>query len=436
MDRRRVYAALTCGLVALSSLLIAPPASAQVQTAEPAVLTIGWWWKDARAEQVDFQGNRVVVDSPSPFCPTVSGGLGGVPGTCAEQRAPVEIRGGDYDEPHMLSGLGFDVSYLTPGSEVFEFKLTLLEAEARCNDGPDEGEECTPATSEGDYVEATDPYGPVDERRVKACLLTQIFGDADGRPYDEVPTYDCPDDAPTAQRKEIEAVDEGDTDGVDHVWTFDLTAYAEEWAEEFTVATSIMLVGEPPEQTGEDDNWRVVFAGPRVKRGIVAKLRYEPAEIDVPTFAPPPSTGGSDFGGGSSFTDTGGTSTTDFGGGDTTGGSVPSTDASPSPGAAPATDLAAEEAPAIESMPAYMWLAIIAGIIGFTLVRQAVVESTTGIRPDGVLAKIHALNAQRRGIDAAQIPGEHGAFEGAATVAGALGHRLAALKSKLPFGRK
>ncbi|MDQ4065708.1 MAG: hypothetical protein M3161_06645, partial [Actinomycetota bacterium] len=409
------------------------------QTAEPAVLTIGWWWKDAQSEVVDIQGNQVSVDTPSPFCPHAPGSLGAAPGTCAEQRFPVEIRGGDYDEPHMLSGLGFDLSFLTPGSEVFEFKLTLLEAEGGCKDGPDQGTDCTPGSSEGDHIEATDPIGPVDERRVRACLLTQIFGDADGRPYDEVPNYDCPDGAPTAKRKEIKAVDEDDSDGVDHVWTFDLTPYAQEWAEAFSVTTNIMLTGVPPKETGEDDNWRVVFAGPRVERGIVTRLKYEPAEIEVPPTVPPTTTGGgSTFtGAGSTFTGGTGSPTTDFGSGDVTGGGTPTTDATPEPGANPGTDLASGEGPAIEGMPAYMWLAILAGLIGFTMFRQVVIEQTTGIRPDGVLAKIHALNAQRRGIDAAELAAESGGvLTGLGTIAGALGHRLSGLKSKLPFGRE
>ncbi len=204
MHRRRLYAGSICAVVAFSSLLIAPPATAAPQTAEPAVLTIGWWWKDAQSEERDIQGNKVTVDTPSPFCPTVPGQLGAVPGACAEQRFPVEIRGGDYEEPHMLSGLGFDLSYLTPGSKVFKFTMTLLEAESGCYDGPDEGTECTPGApgADGDHVQHTDPIN-IEGKTVKACLLTQIFGDADGRPYREVPTYTCPNDAPVAERKEF-----------------------------------------------------------------------------------------------------------------------------------------------------------------------------------------------------------------------------------------
>lgn len=311
MISRRLAIACSVALVAASVFAFAPPAQAAQQTAEPALLNLGWWWKDAQSESRDIGGNTVEVGTSSPFCPSAPGSLGEVPGACAAGRFPVEIRGGEYEEPHMLSGLGFDLSYLTPGSEVFKFELKLLEAEAGCYDGNDADDECTPGTSEGDHIENTDPIGPVDERGVKACLLTQIFGDADARPYREVPDYECPSDAPVATRKEIKAVDKDDDDGFDHIWTFDLTDYAQEWAEAFTIATNIMLVGDEPRQPQQNDTWRVVFAGPRAEKGIQAKLVYEPGEIAPPPPPPPP--------GGTTGGFTGSTSTTSFGGGTTTG---------------------------------------------------------------------------------------------------------------------
>lgn len=437
MIPRRFALACSVALIAASIVTFAPPALAAPQTAEPALLNLGWWWKDAESREENIGGNTVEISTPSPFCPAIPGSLGEVPGACATGRFPVEIRGGDYEEPHMLSGLGFDLSYLTPGSEVFKFELKLLEAESGCYDGNDQGDECTPATSEGDHVENTDPVGPVDDRGVKACLLTQVFGDADGRPYREVPNYECSDGAPIATRKEIKTVDpETDNDEVDHIWTFDLTAYAQEWAQAFTVATNIMLVGAPA-QDGEpgdtQDSWRVVFAGPRAEKGIRAKLVYEPGEIAAPPPPPPP-------GGTGGFT---GTGTTSFGGGTTTGPSFGGTTGTetggdtggeePAPAASPGLETAGAEVPPIEGMPAYMWLALLAGIVGFAMVRQVVIESATGIRPNGVLARIHALNAERRGLDAAAaaVAGPS-PLAGFATVGRAIGERFSSLISKLP----
>jgi hypothetical protein len=430
LDRRRLTAALSSvALIAALLLALVPaPALAAQQTAEPAVLTLGWWWKDARTEERDINGNKVVIDTPSPFCPSVPGQLGSIPGACAEGRFPVEIRGGEYEEPNMLSGIGFDLSYLTPGSTVTKFTMTLLEAEAGCYTR--DGEPTTqPNPEQGDHCESTNPIGPVDERQVQACLIPEIFGDAEARPYNEVPRYLCSGSDPIAERKEIKAVDKSDADGMDHIWTFDLTSYAQQWAETFTVATSIMLIGKQPKETGGDDTWRVVFAGPRVEKGIQTELVYEPGEIVLPppppgtTTAPVGSTGTTDFGGG--------TGATDFGAGapvDT--GAAPET--APSPGASPGLEELAAELPEPESMPAYVWLGVIAGLIGFSLFRQVVVESTSGIRPDGVLSKIHALNAERRGLDAAAVEGPS-ALSGFAAVGRSIAHGISSLTSKLPF---
>ncbi|MDQ3964489.1 MAG: hypothetical protein M3277_11355 [Actinomycetota bacterium] len=436
MIPRRLAIVCLVAMVATSLFAFAPPAQAAQQTAEPALLTLGWWWKDAQSESRDIGGNTVEAGTSSPFCPSAPGSLGEIPGACASGRFPVEIRGGEYEEPHMLSGLGFDLSVLTPGSEVFKFELKLLEAESGCYDGNDDGDECTPGTSEGDHIENTDPIGPVDERGVKACLLTQIFGDADARPYREVPNYECPSDAPVATRKEIKTVDpKTDNDEVDHIWTFDLTAYAQEWAEAFSFNTAIMLVGDEPRQPQQNDTWRVVFAGPRAEKGIQAKLVYEPGEIAPPPPPPPPGSTDPGF--------TGGTSTTSFGGGTTAGPSFggstdtgTGTDAGgevPAPAESPGLDVAGAEGPEIEGMPAYVWLALLAGLVAFAMVRQVVVESATGIRPNGVLARIHALNAERRGLEeaAAAVAGPS-PLAGLATVGRVIGHRFSKLLSKLP----
>lgn len=434
MKARRLASLCSLALVATAALgLIPAPAQAAPQTAEPAVLNIGWWWKQAQSEEQDIQGNKVTVDSPSPFCPAVPGSLGVIPGACAEGTFPVQIVGGDYEEPDMLSGLGFDLSILTPGSEVTKFEVTLLESEAGCVDKNGDGVIDPQA---GDYCQDTDPKN-IEGKKVQACLLTQIFGDADGRPYREVPTYKCSSADPVAERKEIKAVDKkDDTDGFDHVWKFDLTAFAQEWAESFTIATSVMLVGSEPKETGSQDSWRVVFAGPKAKKGIVTKLVYEPGEL--PAIAPivPPSSVGSTgsftgSAGGTSFSGGG----ADFGGGTgAVAGGAPGT--APSPGASPGGLAAlAEEIPDPENMPAYVWIALVAGLIGFTLVRQVVIESTHGVRPDGVLSKIHSLNAERRGLeDAAQAAVGPSPLAGLGAVAASFGRAFSSFKSRLPFG--
>ena len=420
----------------LTGLTLMPvAASAAQQTAEPAVLTTGWWWEDYQGETIDIQGNKVILETPNTFCPQTPGSTGAVPGACAEGRLPIEIRGGDYETPVMLSAVGFDLSMLTPGSKVSKFTVSFLEAEAGCYDQDKDGD-INPSEAGGDHCEQTDPIN-VEGHELQACLLPQIFGDAEGRPYDEVPTYECSGSDPIAKRKEIKAVDEGDTDDIDHMWTFDLTDFAKGWAEEFSVATNIMIVGKKPKETNGQDSWRVVLAGPKAQRGIVTKLVFEPGEIEVAPIAPP--TGGT--GSSSGFTSTGtGSTTTDFGSGSTdlgSGSTTPgtssdTTDPAGSPSPAPAGDALASEVAGTEEMPGYVWLALLAGLVGFILVRQAVIENTTGIRPDGVLAKIHALNAERRGVvEEAVAPAG-----GLSQVLGSARSKISELTGKLPFGRK
>jgi hypothetical protein len=439
MTERRLALILSMGLIAGLTLMPVAAGAAQ-QTAEPAMLNLSWWWEDYQGEEIDVQGNKVLVETPSPFCPSTPGSTGAVRQACAEGRIPVEIRGGDYETPVMLSGVGFDLSYVTPGSTVTSFTATFLEAESGCFDTDGDGD-IRPDEPGGDHCEQTDPIN-VAGHQLRACLLTEIIGDAEARPYNEVPRYTCSDDAPTAERKEVPAILEDpddpaeDANGVDHVWTFDLTPYAQEWAKAFTVSTAIMITGQPPKEASQQDSWRVVLAGAKAFKGVRTKLVYEPG--DISTVPPPGTTTGTGTstgigtttttGSGSGFLPSGGTSTGSVPG-STTGG-VPAPGASPS-AAAGGTELAGD-ALEPQGMPGYVLLALLAGLIGFLMVRQVVIESTTGIRPDGVLAKIHALNADRRGVQTDDI-----------ATSGGFGHLLSSIGTtiatpfkKLPFFRK
>ena len=444
MTERRLGMIVAIGII-LGLTLMPVAAGAAQQTAEPAMLNMSWWWEDYQGEEVDVQGNKVVIETPSPFCPSTPGSTGAVPGACAEGRIPVEIRGGDYDTPVMLSGVGFDLSMLTPGSEVTSFTVTFLEAEAGCYDGPDEDKECTPNNppGNGDHVEQTNPIN-VEGKKLQACLLPEIIGDAEARPYTEVPRYTCTSSDPVAERKEIKAIEDPDApqpdaDGVDHVWTFDLTPFAQQWAEAFSVSTAIMITGNKPKETNQQDSWRVVLAGAKAFKGIRTKLVYEPGEIGV--IPPPGGTTGGTTGGSTGF----GTTTTSTGSGSvgfpssgssSTGGSTGATGGAAAPGAspsaAPGDPTLAGDALKPQGMPGYVALALLAGLIGFIMVRQAVIESTTGIRPDGVLAKIHALNAERRGVDVTEEAASSGFGEALSSV----GRAISSPFKKLPFFRK
>ncbi len=334
MTERRFGLLVAIGLVTGLTLMPVAAGAAQ-QTAEPAMLNMSWWWEDYQGQEIDIQGNKVVVETPSPFCPSTPGSTGAVQGTCAEGRIPVEIRGGDYVTPVMLSAVGFDLSYVMPGSTVHSFTVTFLEAEPGCYDSDGDGD-IDPTQAGGDHCEQT---GPINEagHQLQACLMPEIIGDAEARPYAEVPRYTCTDADPVAERKEVPAVLEDpddpaeDADSLDHVWTFDLTPFAQEWAKTFTVSTAIMLTGKEPAQTGQQDSWRVVLAGAKTFKGIRTKLVYEPAPFTV---APPPPgtttpTGGSTIGG----TTTGTTGDFGFPSTDTGTGTTPTGGTTvPSPG--------------------------------------------------------------------------------------------------------
>jgi hypothetical protein len=401
----------SAGLLA-GLLMAAVVAPAAAKEASPPVSTRAWYWEQAESNEfTDPAGNKYTIETPNPFCPSAPGSLGAVPGACAEGRLPIEIQGGDYETPNKISAVNFDLTLVPIGSKVTKFTATFLEAESGCYDGRDEDQQ--PASSPSDWCEQTDPVN-IEGKELQACVVQQFFGDGDARPYKEAPRYKCSSGDPTAKRKEIKA--KGDQEP-QHAWTFDLTEFAQDWIKAFTTNTSIMIVGKPPKGYKPDDNdgqdnWRVVLMGakaPGGKEGVKTKIVFDPAEFDIAI--PPPT--GTTTGGvatGTTTTSSGGVETStvstggDFGG-DTGGGTfdaggAPATDvASPAAPAAPGGVLGAEQTP--KPMPAYVWLALAAGILGWMLFRSVILERAKGIRPDGVLAQIHQLSSASRGASAA-----------------------------------
>ncbi|MGH2807846.1 MAG: hypothetical protein ACRDKT_11295 [Actinomycetota bacterium] len=395
--KRGWVAAATVMLVAMiGSVAMSIPAAAA--TAEPTITTIAWFWEEAQSQEFkDPQGNTVTIETPSPFCPGAGSGTGNPQTTCAQGRLPIEIHNGDYDTPNKLSAVAFDMSLVPVGSEVSSFVVTFREAATGCyeTDGkPDE-------SPQDDQCEETNPVN-VGEHKLQACLVSQFFGDGDAREYSEAPTYGCSADDPIGERKEVKGkAAEKDGEGSNFYWTFDLTSFAQDWVKEFSTNTSVMLTGVP---TGKDDtsSWRVVLAGPRFENGFTSKIVF--TEPDIPVIQPPAPPGGTgtgsvpiDTGGGFSSTGTDFGSdpgTIDSGGGGLGGAPAPAETAPPivATGGADVTP---------QGFPAYVWLAVLGGIMGFVLVRSTVLESAHGIRPNGVLATIHRINAENGGSAAA-----------------------------------
>jgi hypothetical protein len=402
----------------------AVPAAAE--TAEPPVAAQAWYWEDKQSEEFTTpNGEKIVVETPSPFCPEAPGALGAPSQTCADGRLPVEIQGGDYETPNKLSAVLFDLFTVPPGSTVSEFTVTFLEAKGGCFD--DNGDD-TP-----DHCEETDPIN-IDGKKLQACMLTELFGDGDARQYREMPKFICSSTDPIATRKEVKPKGDDPEAQPEHVWTFDLTPFAQQWLDKFTIETGILVTAAPPkEQTGGTDNWRVVLAGPKFKNGVTTKIVYEPPAEEpgggggtgTGTTTTTTTTGSTDFGdtgvGSTDFGDTGGG---DFGG---TGGGAPPVDAGDDAEAAGET----QEIPKAVTLPWYVVAGVIAGLIGFSLVRSAVVEAATGIRPNGVLAQIHRINAQRKGV-AVEAGGEStGAFAAISETLRSVGSKVSDVTGKL-----
>lgn len=417
MSTRRIWTATTLGLLVamIGGALIAAPAAAE--SAEVTISTTSWYWEEAQKEEIkDPSGNTVTVETPSPFCPGPGSGLGNPSQTCAQGRLPIEIRGGDYETPNKLSAVAFDLSLIPVGSDVHSFKATFREAKAGCyeQDGkPDQD-------PRDDQCEETDPIN-VGKHKLQACLVNSFFGDGDAREYSEVTNYTCSPTDPTAVRKEVKSNKDGP--GSDFYWTFDLTSFAKDWVTAFSTNTSIMITGVPLNKD-DQESWRVVLAGPKFEEGFTAEINFTPGEIDT---IPPPIAPGT--GTGTTTTSGGGFTSGDTGGFDSTGtgDSVPTgsggSDDVPPPEEAPAT--AVEGAEAVpQGLPGYVWLAILAGIVGFSLVRSIVLESAAGIRPDGVLATIHRINA------------DHAAPLIAATGGGGFSSALKTVFGKLNFMKK
>ncbi len=413
-------------MVPLVLAFLALPASPALAVKdEPLVLVTAWYWEDQTRQRIQdpTSGTDVAVISvPNPFCPSAP--LAGSPPdeACHPGRLPVEVREADYEKPNKLSAVGFDLALVPPGSQVQKFTATFIEA----SDPQSE-----PVNAEG--------------KSLQACFVEEFFGDGEAALYTEAPKYTCSETDPVAERKEIKTKEEGGGGGggggqeeQDPVfgYTFDLTDFAAQWVSEGSAITSVMLMPVRPKEAdfdpATDANWRTVLLGNQEENAIRTSITYVPPKTPVVDTDPPPITTdpGSSFDPGSSVTTTDSgsvTPTTD------SGVSTP-TDTGDDAPAAP-TDLAAEAEETGDKvstgLPGYAWLAILAGIIGFNMVRSVVLESATGIRPDGVLAQIRRLNAARRGAPvAAEGPVTGGQSPFAAMVAG-----LKGLGEKLKFGK-
>lgn len=364
------------------ALLGAPPARAA--GAEPGISTTAWYWEDQKQQGIPNPGgggDAATVNAPNPFCPAAEG-AGAPEPTCKSGRLPIEVRGGDYETPNMLPAVAFDLTLVPLGSTVSKFTVTFLEAS---------DEQSQPVNAEG--------------KSLQACIVDDVFGAGEARLYKEVPKFDCPKQPIVGKRAAVGGKEAEGPGPKTFEWTFDLTRAAKDWVAEGAFATGVLIRPLKPKQdAAEDGYWRVVLAGPEEKKGITTQLTYTPAPLEDPAGDPFASGGSVSGGGGTSLGGSGGLSGSGLSGDGSAGLDTGSPAGEPGAGDAGETDDAAQPVAASErlpeiagGLPAYVWLGMLLGVAGFSLLRAVVVEKTAGARPDGVLAQIRRLNAQRRG---------------------------------------
>lgn len=434
---RILAVATTLGFVALQA------APVLAVTDEPPILVTAWYWEDQQRQRIQdpVSGTDVaVISAPNPFCPSAP--VVGSPSTesCKPGRLPVQVREGDYETPNQVSAVGFDFALIPPGSKIGKFTATFVEAK---------DEQSQPLNAEG--------------KSLQACFVEDFFGDGEASLYKEIPKFTCSEGDPVAPRKELKAKPKGGGGGNEPQpspqpsaspqpeqeeptfgYTFDLTEFARTWVDEGTPTTAILLMPVRPKEAqfdpATDTNWRTVLVGAQEEGGIKTALTYDPPKTPVVPTPPPADDPTTPLTPGGSVTTTTGSGTVPA----TTGTGSVDSGAPTAPGEPEAPTELAAEAPASavvpKGWPPYVWLAILAGIVGFSMVRSIVLERAAGIRPDGVLAQIRRLNASRRGVELAAAAGEGAAAAGgfSAVVAGlkSLGEKTGGIAGKLNFRKK
>jgi hypothetical protein len=432
--KRRALRVLAIPLVLAFLALPALPAGAV--TDEPLVLVSAWYWEDQTRQRIQdpTTGTDVaVISAPNPFCPSPP--LAGSPPeqACKPGRLPIQVREGDYETPNQLSAVGFDMALVPPKSKIANFTVTFIEAS---------DQQSEPLNSEG--------------KSLQACFIEAFFGDGEASMYNQVPKHTCSETDPIAERKEIKTKKSdggatpapgGEQQEPVYGYTFDLTEFARTWTTEGTAMTAILLMPVKPKEADYDPttdaSWRTVLVGSvnPDEKGVRTTLTYTPPKTPVVPTLPPTDPGSTDTG-----FDSGSSVTTSTGGGDITPTDTGSVDtpSTPTDGAADPTELPEAAAPAAatlpKGLPGYVWLAILAGIVGLSMVRSVVLDKAAGIRPDGVLAQIRRLNASRRGVDLAAATADEGAAAGgfAAVIGGlkGLGEKSGGILGKLNFRKK
>jgi hypothetical protein len=284
---------------------------------------------------------------------------------------PVSVEAGKLER---ISAIYFDLSGrgVTPGSTITKAVLTIAEV-------TDPNEQ---------------PAYNTQGKTIQACLIDEFWPGGEAEKWETQPTYD---DTGCAKGKRNEKPDPP-------TWTFNLTRIAGPWGEDPSGSNNgVMLLGVIPKGAGPTESWQInvkipsrdVLATPeneskKTRDRAALSLTFSPGQpMLLAPPPPPPPPPPLDFGAGAGFAPS-----SDFG----SEGTETQTEAPQAPATPSGAGIQAEPVAQIRPRaPWYVWMLIPLGLLAWAAVRPLVLEPARGIRPDGAVAAIQRLNAERRG---------------------------------------
>jgi hypothetical protein len=275
-------------------------------------------------------------------------------------------------ELERISAIWFDLAGrgVTPGSTITKAVLTIAEIS-----DPNE-----------------QPAYNTNGKGIQACPIDEYLAGGEAEEWKAAPKYDesgCVKGKRNAKSKPP-------------AWSFNLTGIAGAWGEDpFGSNNGVMLVPVVPGDAPPIESWQINLKIPNrdvpatpekenktTRDRAVLTLAFSPGApmTLAPPPPPPPPMAPPDFGGGAGTipsSDFG----TESGGGDQ--------------GTAPAESETVQAKPVGQVRPPgapwYVWMLIPLGLLMWAAVRPLVLEPARGMRPDGPVAAIRRLNAQRTG---------------------------------------
>lgn len=362
-------------VLAVAGLVFALSPSAQAAETKKAVFEYGtdkasWFWEKQFSQQVGG--------------PDAPGGVThrqGLPNPQSSDTLPVAVEGG---EPEKISSIAFNLTGrgVEAGSTITGFTLTIVE-----KTDPNEA-----------------PQFNAGGKEIRACRVEGFWPAGEAEVWKGQPEHD--DKACVTGKRQVPEDGSKPTR-----WSFDLKSLAEPWGENPAGAHGVILL--PVMQgSGPAESWQINLKIPSRDDDVTEEDEYQQtrnrAVVQI-TFEPPEpvdDTATGTIGGSTTGTTTtsggGFTPSTTFGG--DSGSDIGSTIAAPTtkePSPEPTEQEQPQAAPVAQQqpqLPGYVWALLPLALLALAAVRNIILEPVASLRPDGVVASIRRLNAQRRGL--------------------------------------